>query len=262
LFGEELYYTVTNSDSKTSANFSHLANIGDRDKLVRGLSFWILNYFGMDKIHPNVARVSITGGRSDMIATPDRLGKEYIEYLKRSHPVFEEVFECVEKEFKNKDGKIVKRNYYPKFEALSRYIADYISTIFDTMRKPKTETDDTDNTSDKQVDTGENEDFMSKDTDHWDKAAYEFSKLDGLLDEVKLFFGTIPYGKYHTIANDDGTVTREVVVDTSRNKFGCPEFMPIEDTWNVIVNECSTAKDIMELDKMLENLAGRKEVYQ
>jgi hypothetical protein len=37
--------------------------------------------------------------------------------------------------------------------------------------------------------------------------------------------------------------------------------MPIEDTWNIIVNECSTAKDIMELDKMLENLAGRKEVY-
>jgi hypothetical protein len=103
---------------------------------------------------------------------------------------------------------------------------------------------------------------MSKDTDHWDKAAYEFSKLNGLLDEVKLFFGTIPYGKYHTITDPDGTVTREVVVDTSRNKFGCPEFMPIEDTWNIIVNECSTAKDIMELDKMLENLAGRKEVYQ
>ena len=262
LFKEELYYTVTNSDTKTTANFSHLANIGDRDKLVRGLSFWILNYFKLDAIHPNVAKVKITGGRSDMVATPDRMGKELIEYLKRSHPVFEEVFECVETEFKGEDGKIVKRNYYPKFEALSRHIADYISTIFDTMRKPKIETDDTDNTSDNQVDTGENEDFMSKDTDHWDKAAYEFSKLDGLLDEVKLFFGTIPYGKYHTITNTDGTVTREVIVDTSRNKFGCPEFMPIEDTWNVIVNECSTAKDIMELDKMLENLAGRKEVYQ
>jgi hypothetical protein len=116
--------------------------------LVRGLSFWILNYFKLDAIHPNVAKVKITGGRSDMVATPDRMGKELIEYLKRSHPVFEEVFECVETEFKGEDGKIVKRNYYPKFEALSRHIADYISTIFDTMRKPKIETDDTDNTSD------------------------------------------------------------------------------------------------------------------
>ena len=261
LFGEGLYYTVTNSDTKVSAEFSHLENIGDRDKLVRGLSYWILTTFNVDELHPNVSKVKIIGGTESDIATPDKMNKELIQYLKRQHPVFEEVFESVEKEFKSKDGKVVKRTYYPKFEALSRNIADYISTIFDTMRKPKIEEDDSDNTSDKQTDTGENEDYMSKDTDHWDKAAYEFSKLDGLLDEVKLFFGTIPYGKYLDEVQPDGSIERSVVIDTSRNKYGCPEFMPIEDTWNVIVNECSTAKDIMELDKMLENLAGRKEVY-
>lgn len=261
LFKDGLFYTVTNSDTKTTAEFSHLANIGDRDKLVRGLAYWILTSYGMNEIHPNVAKVRITGGRRDMIATPDKLNPELIKHLKESHPVFEEVFESVEEEFEGKDGKVIKRTYYPKFEALSRHIADYISTIFDTMRKPKIEEDDTDNTSDKQVDTGENEDFMSNDTDHWDKAAYEFSKLSGLLDEVKLFFGTIPYAKYQDEVQPDGSVERSVVIDFGRNKFGCPEFMPIEDTWNVIVNECSTAKDIQELDKMLENLAGRKEVY-
>jgi hypothetical protein len=90
---------------------------------------------------------------------------------------------------------------------------------------------------------------MSKDTDHWDKAAYEFSKLNGLLDEVKLFFGTIPYGKYHTITDPDGTVTREVVVDTSRNKFGCPEFMPIEDTWNCNEMDILNSINIMSFSK-------------
>jgi hypothetical protein len=265
LFGEGLYYTVTNTDTNVSANFSHLANVGDRDKLVRGLSYYILRAYGIDKLDPNVARVKITGGTKDDKSTLDKLAEiedgAIVDYLKSVHPVFEEVFEKVEKEFTTDDGKTIKRNYYPKFEALSRHIANYISTLFDTMRKPKVEEDDSDNTSENQTDTGENQDFMSKDTDHWDKAAYYFSKLDGLMDEVKLFFGTIPYGKYEDTLMPDGTVERSVVIDYGRNKFGCPEFMPINETWNVIVNECATASSIEELDKMLEKLSGRKEVY-
>jgi hypothetical protein len=69
---------------------------------------------------------------------------------------------------------------------------------------------------------------MSKDTDHWDKASYEFSKLDGLMDEVKLFFGTIPYSKYEDVTDENGNTVRTVVVDYTRNEFGAPEFMPIE----------------------------------
>lgn len=265
LFGEGLYYTVTNTDNKHSANFSHLADIGDRDKLVRGLSYFILKAFGIDQYNPKVARVRITAGTEDYVSTLDKLAEidngSVVEYLKNAHPVFQEVFEKQEKEFKTKDGKVIKRNYYPKFDALSRHIADYIDSLFDTMRKPKVEEDDSDNTSETQNDTGEAVDFMSKDTDHWDKAAYEFSRLDSLMDEVKLFFGTIPYSKYEDVTLQDGTVERQVVVDWGRNKFGCPEFMPIEETWNLVANECMEASSIEELDKMLENLAGRKEVY-
>jgi hypothetical protein len=152
-------------------------------------------------------------------------------------------------------------NYYPKFDALSRHIADYISSIFDTMRKPKIEDDDTRTQTDGQDEQSESIDFKANDTDHWDKAAYEFSKLDGLMDEVKLFFGTIPYGVYEDVKNDDGTVTRTVVTDYNRNKFGCPEFRPAEEVWSLMVNKFHTASSIEELDKMLEECVAIDPLY-
>ena len=265
LFGDALYYKVTNTDTKVSADFSHLADIGDRDKLVRSLAYYILKSFGIDELAPNVGKVKITGGNLKDKPTLDRIAEMYggsvEEYLKSQHPVFEEVFEKVEREYTTKDGKIIKKNFYPKFEALSRHIADYISTIFDTMRKPKIEDDDTISKQDTQEEDSEGVDFKANDTDYWDKAAYEFSKLDGLMDHVKLFFGTIPYGVYQQVENEDGTITKEVVTDYSRNKFGCPEFMPVEEVWNLIVNKFNTASSIEELDQMLEQHAGEKEVY-
>lgn len=264
LFGEGLYYTVTNLDSKTSANFSHIADIGARDRLVRALSYYILKAYEIDGLNPRVERVRITGGTETMKGTPDKLAEMYdgaiLEYLKSIHPVFEEVFEKVEKEYTKEDGTVVKRNYYPKFDALSGYISSYISTLFDTMRKPKIETDDADD-SDTQDQTGENIDFKASDVDHWDKAAYEFSKLDGLMDEVKLFFGTIPYSKYEETTDDDGNPIRTVVVDYTRNEFGSPEFMPIEEVWNLIVRKFHDVSSLEELDKALEQYSTVKEVY-
>lgn len=265
LFGEGLYYTVTNTDNKHSAEFSHIADIGDRDKLVRGLSYFILRSFGIDELNPNVARVKITGGTSKMKSTVDRLAEmndgTIIEYLKNQHPVFEEVFEKVEKTHTTEDGKVVTYNYYPKFDALSRHIADYISSVFDTMRKPKIEEDDTKTQTDVQEDNGESIDFRAADTDHWDKASYEFSKLDGLMDEVKLFFGTIPYAVYQDDVDEDGNAVRSVVVDYNRNKYGCPEFRPAEEVWSLMVNKFHKASTIEELDQMLEEYAGTKEIY-
>ena len=265
LFGEGLYYTVTNTDNKHSAEFSHIADVGDRDKLVRGLSYFILKAFGIDELNPNVARVKITGGTETMKSTVDKLAEindgTVIDYLKSQHPVFEEVFEKVQKEHKGKDGKVVMYNYYPKFDALSRYIADYISSIFDTMRKPKIEDDDTRTQTDGQDEQSEGIDFKANDTDHWDKAAYEFSKLDGLMDEVKLFFGTIPYGVYEDVKNDDGTITRTVVTDYNRSKFGCPEFRPAEEVWSLMVNKFHTASSIEELDRMLEECVAIDPLY-
>lgn len=265
LFNDQLFYTVTNTDSKVSANFSNLADIGDRDKLVRALSYYILKTFGIDELTPNITKVKITGGTLKDKPTLDKVAEMYgssvEEFLKGRHPVFEEVFEKVEKEYTTKDGKVIKKNFYPKFEALSRHIADYISTIFDTMRKPKIEEDETITKQDTQDEESEGIDFKASDTDHWDKAAYEFSKLDGLMDRVKLFFGTIPYGVYQQVEDENGNLVKVVGVDYSRNKFGSPEFMPVEEVWNLIVNKFNTASSIEELDRMLEEHAGEKEVY-
>jgi hypothetical protein len=58
------------------------------------------------------------------------------------------VFEKVEETETTKDGKVIKYNHYPKFDALSGYIADYVNSIFDTMRKPRLEEDETRTQSD------------------------------------------------------------------------------------------------------------------
>jgi hypothetical protein len=129
------------------------------------------------------------------------------------------------------------------------------------MRKPKIEDDDTRDLIDSQEEQSEGVDYKSNDTDHWDKAAYEFSKLDGLMDEVKLFFGTIPYGVYQDEQDEDGNTVRTVVTDYNRNKFGCPEFRPAEEVWSLMVNKFHTASSIEELDKMLEEASAISEVY-
>jgi hypothetical protein len=92
LFGEGLYYTVTNTYNKHSEEFSHISDIGDRDKLVRGLSYFILRAFGIDELNPDVSKIKITGGTSTMKSTVDRIAEindgTIIEYLKNQHPVF------------------------------------------------------------------------------------------------------------------------------------------------------------------------------
>ena len=86
-----MYYTVTNIDSKTSADFSHIADVGAKDKLVRSLAYYILKSYEIDGLNPNVARVRITGGTENMKPTPDRLIEMYdgaiVNYLKKVYRV-------------------------------------------------------------------------------------------------------------------------------------------------------------------------------
>ena len=121
--------------------------------------------------------------------------------------------------------------------------------------------EDDSNDQDTQSQTGETLDYMSRDTDHWDKAAYEFSKLDGLIDEVKVFFGTIPYGKYVDEKDEEGNVVRTVQVDYGRNEFGTPEFMPINEVYQLMVKKFHDITSIEDLDKALEEWSTVKEVY-
>ena len=81
------------------------------------------------------------------------------------------------------------------------------------------------------------------------------------MDEVKLFFGTIPYGVYQDTKNNDGTVTRSVVTDYNRNKFGCPEFRPAEEVWSLMVNKFHAASSIEELDRMMEEAIAIDPLY-
>ena len=81
------------------------------------------------------------------------------------------------------------------------------------------------------------------------------------MDEVKLFFGTIPYSKFQDSTDNQGNPIRTVEVDYTRNKFGTPEFMPIEEVWNVIVRKFHDVSSIKELDEQLEKYSSTKEVY-
>jgi hypothetical protein len=81
------------------------------------------------------------------------------------------------------------------------------------------------------------------------------------MDEVKAFFGTIPYAVFQDEEDEDGNTVRTVVTDYNRNKYGCPEFRPVEEVWSLMVNKFHTASSIEELDAMLEEYAGTKEIY-
>ena len=80
--------------------------------------------------------------------------------------------------------------------------------------------------------------------DKFDKASQEFNKLDGVTPRVKLFFATVPY------LRPDGQY------DCDRNAFYSPTYMPLENVYNIIVNELNDVTTLEELKTALEKKAA------
>ena len=128
------------------------------------------------------------------------------EKLGEIHPALEEVFEEDVREVKIKD-ETVKQKYYPKFEAIQKFVSDYLSNITGGYRGkfenlPENEAEDEDEAAQKRSNT-------------FDRVSYEFSKLESATERAKFFLATIPY------MNNDRSY------DTTRNSMNFFSLMPI-----------------------------------
>ena len=94
-------------------------------------------------------------------------------------------------------------------------------------------------------DETEDEKVQRKNIDKYDKASIEFNKLDSVTPKVKLFFGTIPYAN----------------ADEANNMFGTNTFMPLEEVYNIIVNDHHKARTIDELRARLAHDASYNPMY-
>ncbi len=255
-FGTGLAYEVTNYDTNEKASFSHIKDSGELHHMAEGLAFLILSAMGVSKAFPRMRKINIDGRTPYVISQQmqDTLcGKGIPEdQLTDKQRAFREVFEHEERikhieEKKDKDGKIIRKaqdklyTYYPNFAAMSKLVFDkakHIMSTKDTDTKMRTAEQDAERSTDDKA--------VEKNIDKFDRAAYEFDKLDAFDVRVKMFFSTIPY----LIPADN---KKGYALDTSRNPFGVPTFMPMTMVYQTMVDEmhdCQTPEELLEMMRL------------
>ena len=232
MFNTGLYYTVTNTNTGVSREFQYLNNIHDVKQMADGLAYLILKKMGKTAAIPNQDMFKVSN------ITPNMLGDNIISILTGSNKdekdltdndlAFREVFKSVT----NDNGT----KTYTNFPALTRYISDSISSLINGYSGRLSELDENE---DDDIDR-----VVKDNIDKYDANAYEFSKLDQTTVAAKLFFGTIPY----YIRDNSGKLT----VDLSKNKFGLPTFMPLQQVYTTIANEFHDVTDAEDLYNKLE----------
>jgi hypothetical protein len=136
----------------------------------------------------------------------------------------------------NDNGDVV----FPNFSAMSKEVQKYLTEIMDAY-DGKYQHDDDSETSDQE------ENDYGKSIERYDKSVFEFNKLDSVSKPVKMFFATIPYYKF----DDNGKLT----LDTSKNIYGIPTFMPIKQVFNVVVSKLHDVKTPLDLLNRLQELS-------
>lgn len=239
LFGESLHYEINGK------NFDHIANASDKEHMVKGLAYMIVRqavdangiYNAVNKFY-NDPLISIDGSNIHKLAN---LSANDDTLLTIAQQAFREVF----KQDVDENGN--KLPIFSNFAALIPDIKAYLSTIMDAYDgKYKTEEEDETNSDEERA--------MDKNMEHFDKSSYEFNKLDSVSKPVKFFFATVPQFKF----NDEG----KIVLDTSKNKYGMPIFMPIQQVFNIIESDLHNVRTPLQLKSELEKKATENPMYQ
>lgn len=247
LFGDKLNYTVINKNGKT-AEFKYLTNSSDVNDMVKALGYWIAKSIPLDRFSAKEFNIktsdefikTLPEGLIDMLCGNDLQESE----LDDSNRAFREVFYKKTKLVTGKHGSAYV-NSYPNLDVLLERVQDYIKSTITKF------TEENDEYSDETLDE-ETEKEMSKNIDQYDKSSFESSKIDALPDNVKFFFSTIPY---MTKTNDG------IQLDLTKNKFGQPQFMPMNQVYNLLVNELYKCESIQELDKTLQAKSEQTPLY-
>lgn len=246
LFGEDLHYEIN------GRKFNHIGSAAEKEHMARALGYIIVKSAKdatdiYDAVH-NSSELPIKyipmKVINNLIGEPGSikpiLNGQYmsIDSVTPSQQAFREVFYAE----LNDKGDVV----FPNFSAMSKEVQKYLTEIMDAY-DGKYQHDDDSETSDQE------ENDYGKSIERYDKSAFEFNKLDSVSKPVKMFFATIPYYKF----DNNGKLT----LDTSKNIYGIPTFMPIKQVFNVIVSKLHDVKTPLDLLNRLQELSTQNPMY-
>lgn len=246
LFGEDLHYEIN------GRKFDHIGSAAEKEHMARALGYIIVKSAKdatdiYDAVH-NSSELPIKyipmRVINNLIGEPGSvkpvLNGQYmsIDSVTPTQQAFREVFYAE----LNDKGDVV----FPNFSAMSKEVQKYLTEIMDAY-DGKYQHDDDSETSDQE------ENDYGKSIERYDKSAFEFNKLDSVSKPVKMFFATIPYYKF----NDNCKLT----LDTSKNIYGIPTFMPIKQVFNVIVSKLHDVKTPLDLLNRLQELSTQNPMY-
>ena len=246
LFGESLHYEIN------GRQFDHIGSAAEKEHMARALGYIIVKSAKdatdiYDAVH-NSSELPIKyipmRVINNLIGEPGSikpiLNGQYMSMnaITPTQQAFREVFYAE----LNDKGEVV----FPNFSAISKEVQKYLTEIMDAY-DGKYQHDDDSETSDQQ------ENDYGKSIERYDKSAFEFNKLDSVSKPVKMFFATIPYYKF----DDNGKLT----LDTSKNMYGVPTFMPIKQVFNVVVSKLHDVKTPLDLLNRLQELSTQNPMY-
>lgn len=246
LFSEDLHYEIN------GRKFDHIGSAAEKEHMARALGYIIVKSAKdatdiYDAVH-NSSELPIKyipmRVINNLIGEPGSvkpiLNGQYmsVDSVTPTQQAFREVFYAE----LNDKGDVV----FPNFSAISKEVQKYLTEIMDAY-DGKYQHDDDSETSDQE------ENDYGKSIERYDKSAFEFNKLDSVSKPVKMFFATIPYYKF----DDNGKLT----LDTSKNIYGVPTFMPIKQVFNVVVSKLHDVKTPLDLLNRLQELSTQNPMY-
>lgn len=246
LFGEDLHYEIN------GRKFNNIGSAAEKEHMARALGYIIVKSAKdatdiYDAVH-NSSELPIkyipTRVINNLIGEPGSvkpvLNGQYmsVDSVTPTQQAFREVFYAE----LNDKGDVI----FPNFSAISKEVQKYLTEIMDAY-DGKYQHDDDSETSDQE------ENDYGKSIERYDKSAFEFNKLDSVSKPVKVFFATIPYYKF----DDNGKLT----LDTSKNMYGVPTFMPIKQVFNVVVSKLHDVKTPLDLLNRLQELSTQNPMY-
>lgn len=246
LFGEDLHYEIN------GRKFDHIGSAAEKEHMARALGYIIVKsakdatdiYNAVHDSSELPIKYIPMRVINNLIGEPGSvkpvLNGQYMSIGSVTHTqqAFREVFYAE----LNDKGDVV----FPNFSAISKEVQKYLTEIMDAY-DGKYQHDDDSETSDQE------ENDYGKSIERYDKSAFEFNKLDSVSKPVKMFFATIPYYKF----DDNGKLT----LDTSKNIYSIPTFMPIKQVFNVIVSKLHDVKTPLDLLNRLQELSTQNPMY-
>ena len=234
-FNGSLHYEINGRE------FTNIATAADKEHMARALAYIIVNSTkDSSEIYKAVNEDSFMPIKyisQSVINHLTAAGKE--GDLTYAQKAFREVFYA---EFNDQ-----RRVDYPNFAAIAPEIKKYLTEIMDAYDGKYAHEDEQEGGELQENDYG-------KSIERYDRSSFEFNKLDSVSKPVKFMFATIPYYKF----DDDG----KLQLDLTKNKYGVPSFMPIQQVYNVIVSKLHNVTSPENLLSELQKLSTQHPMYQ